>query len=388
MLLLPLGTLALVAHIGILNTAALPGRVVAAHELVDSRGRREFSIEYAYTSDDRQTREGVVRLNAALAGAEGLTVEGALVNVKVLFGEPFLLGGESIYVEFPLIMMGTIAFAAIMLFFLVDGEAVRKSGLALRGTLTRGRLNAITTSTAQGSATFRYTFQTDTGPRAGKEAIKYWQGADLRLSLGLDRRPVEGDEVWLAYDPKAPAKSTIYAFGEDESHPVPSTPLAALPPELAKSPPRTLPAGAPSFDTESSALSIVFLGLVAAGFAVNAIVGLMTLLAWLAIFGPFYFIAVSQKRNLLRSGTPLAAKILHVAVVTQKRLSVTFVAETPQGAFRGKERLHPRRLKLMGANPSVGGTLFLVYRPGGPWDRVVWGFSNDDEIKVDVGVER
>lgn len=376
------GGVAIATGVALDRAPVLRGHVVAARSFY-RKSSLEYHIVYTYTDERGAEREDRRDLVASLARQQGFTTVGAPIEVKLILGQPFLQGAPNVFTAVPWIFAGMAAFMALI-FFAVDRGEARKSKLALEGTLSRGRIDRVTAFSFRGSKsiTIRYSFD----GHAGKDKLATRAGPDSYLQLGLDRPPADGAVIWVAYDASDPKNSTIYSFGEEDAYSVPSGPLAPPPPGLTVDTPRALPPGAPGLSAGAVLAGVAFVVLAVGAGLYGAfqyahadealiLVGgfIVTFLA--AIGGPLFLDAVLDKRRILRTGAPLQAKILHAEFLGSKRLSVTFEARTPDGSFRGKERVERRRLERMGATPAVGDTIFLCHRPGRPWERAVWGFG-------------
>ena len=376
------GGVAIATDLALDRAPVLHGHVVAARSY-HRKSAIEFRIVYTYTDENGAEREDRRDLVASLAREQGFTTVGAPVQVKLLLGQPLLQGAPNVYAVVPWIFAGMAAFMGLI-FFIVDRGESRKSKLALEGALSRGRIDRVAAFSFRGSKSIsiRYSFD----GHAGKDKLATRAGRDSHVQLGLDRPPHEGAVIWVAYDASDPRVSTIYSFAEEDAYSVPSGPLAPPPPGLTVDTPRALPPGSPGLSAGAVLTGAAFVVLlVGAGLfgaveyggadeALLLVAGfIVSFLA--AIGGPLFLEAVLGKRRILRTGAPLQAKILHVEWLGPKRLSVTFEARTPDGSFRGKERVEYRRLERMGATPAVGDTIFLCHRPGRPWERAVWGFG-------------
>ena len=372
---------AIATDVALDRAPVLRGHVVAARPY-HRKGDLEYAIVYTYT-DEKGVEHEDRRDLVASAVPSGMSTVGAEVKVKLLLGQPQIEGAPNVFAVVPWIFGGLAAFIGFI-FFVIDRGEARRSKLALEGTLARGRIDRVAAFSFRGSKsiTIRYSFD----GHKGKDKLATRTGPGSYVQLGLDRPPADGAAIWVAYDAKDPKKSTIYSFGEEDAYSVPWGPLAPPPPGLTVDTPRGLPAGPPGLSSGAVLAGAAFFVLVVGAALFGAVlyggaddallfVGgfIVTFLA--ALFGPLLYDAVVDKRRILRTGAPLQAKILHVEWVDAKRLSVTFEARTPDGSFRGKERVERRRLERMGATPAVGDTIFLCHRPGRPWERAVWGFG-------------
>src|SRR5262249_42352109 len=126
-------------HLIIEGAAPIPGRVVATR-----RTASRATIEYAYGD-----RRGSLTLVPRMARDLGLGV-GAPVTVKMVFGDPYVVGTPRIWTVAPLGAAATFAFVAIFTFILDRVEA-RRIALLLGGTLVRGRLDQVVRTRFRGS---------------------------------------------------------------------------------------------------------------------------------------------------------------------------------------------------------------------------------------------
>jgi hypothetical protein len=207
------GALLTVILVAEARAPVLPGRVTGLHATTDRRGTTLQHVDYRYTDAAGTEHADERELAPSIAAAVAPSV-GAPVRVKLVLGVlPMLVGAPDALPIVPVVGLALFALLGVVWFAKDRAEAARLA-LALHGTLVQGSLTRLRRSSLFGTDTLElsYVFSAGATVSTGRERVSARTG-ELPLALGLDRLPVVGDAVTLAYDPSAPARSTLVSFG-------------------------------------------------------------------------------------------------------------------------------------------------------------------------------